>query len=54
MASLVATFLRIPIPRWLERAWQGGATQPDVPLPAPDPDAETMPLPLQGWLDRRR
>lgn len=49
--SFLASLLQIP--RWLERAWQ--ETRVDAPdtRPAP-PEEETVPLPLHGWLERRR
>ena len=52
--SFLASILRFP--RWLEKAWQ--ATVIDLEkarAQQPDPrEAETMPLPMQNWLDRRR
>ena len=51
--SFLASILRIP--RWLEKAWQDAVIGPQQPRPQPDSrEAETITLPMQSWLDRRR
>lgn len=52
--SFLASILRIP--RWLEKAWLATASDLDkARARQPDPrEAETITLPMQSWLDRRR